>query len=113
MRPTITLYIVFATLLMGGHVEFALADSPVAPTADFQGSHSANTPASNSGAIETGSVVPALQGKTPDCEGTVPSSTGIVTALLSRIVRHPGNAPGKQCPIPPVPDHHVSQEPHE
>ena len=109
MRPAIVLTIILATLLTGGHMAFALADSPTAATI---ASHSLNAASSTNGATEPSAPAAVSQGKAPDCEGTAPSN-GVVTALLSRIVRLPGNAHGKQCPIPPVPDHLVSQEPHE
>lgn len=109
MRPAIVLIIILATLLTGVHVAFALADAPTAATIDSQ---SLNAASRNSGAAELNTPVAVTHGKIPDCEGTVPAN-GVVTALLSRIVRLPGNAHGKQCPIPPVLDHRVSQEPHE
>ncbi|NOS78713.1 MAG: hypothetical protein HOP35_12285 [Nitrospira sp.] len=107
MRPAIVLTIILATLLTGVHL--ALADSPTAATIN---SHSLNAASRNSGAAESSTPAAVAQGKTPDCEGTLPPN-GVVTALLSRIIRSPGHTQGKQCPIPPVPDHRVSQEPHE
>jgi muramidase (phage lysozyme) len=46
-----------------------------------------------------------------DCDGYRPS-TGSVTALLRKIVHTSSTPRGVQCPIPPVPDHSTTQEPH-
>lgn len=112
MRPAIVLTIILTALLTGGPSARALADSPPASTTDSPASPSMNAASSNDGASGSSTPAAVIQSKAPDCEGTVPSS-GVVTALLSRIVRSPGNTQGKQCPIPPVPDHPSSQEPHE
>ena len=100
MRPSTVFTIILTTLLTGTHPTFTLADSPASSTTDSQSIHAAfkNNDAS-------GSSTPAAvsKGLAPDCEGKVPSN-GIVTALLSRIVRSPSITQGKQCPIPPVPD---------
>jgi|CXWL01.1.fsa_nt_gi hypothetical protein len=112
MRPAIAPTIILTALLTGGHTTFTLADSPAVSTTESQDSQSMNAASKNNGAGGSSTPTAISQGKAPDCEGTVPSN-GVVTALLSRIVRLPGNTQGKQCPIPPVPDHRSSQEPHE
>jgi len=109
MRSSTVLTFVIATLLMGFHPIPTLADSPTAATTESQSVNAASRSNSASGSSTPAAV---SQGKAPDCEGTVPSN-GVVNALLSRIVRSSTTTPGKQCPIPPVPDHHSSQEPHE
>ncbi|MDO9119842.1 MAG: hypothetical protein Q7U39_17940 [Nitrospira sp.] len=112
MKLSTILTIILTALLTEGHATFTLADSPPAAITDSQASQSLNAASKNNGAGWSSTPAPVSQGKAPDCEGTVPSN-GVVTALLSRIVRSPGNTQGKQCPIPPVPDHPSSQEPHE
>jgi len=109
MSPAIVLTIILTALLTGGHSALVLADSPATGTSESQ---SMNAASRNNGATESSTPAAVSQGKAPDCEGTLPPN-GVVTALLSRIVRLPGNAHGKQCPIPPVPNHPSSQEPHE
>lgn len=114
MRPStvFTFTVIITTFLTGVHATVTLADSPTAVTTDSLDPQSVNAASRNNRASGSSTPAAVSQGKAPDCEGTVPSN-GVVTALLSRIVRLPGNTQGKQCPIPPVPDHRFSQEPHE
>lgn len=112
MRPAIVRTIILTALLTGGHSAHALADSPAGSTTDSQASQSMNAASRNNGASGSSTPAAVSQGKAPDCEGTVPSN-GVVTALLSRIASLSSNTQGKQCPIPPVPDHRFSQEPQE
>lgn len=112
MRPSAVFTIIFTAVLTGAPPTFTFADSPGASTTDSQASQSMNAASRNNGASGASTPAAVSQGKAPDCEGTVPSN-GVVTALLSRIVRLSSNTQGKQCPIPPVPDHRFSQEPHE
>jgi len=109
MRPAIVFTSILTALLTAGHATFTLADSPTAATTESQ---SVNAAPRNIGASGLSTPPAVSQAKAPDCEGTLPPN-GVVTALLNRIVRLPGNTQGKQCPIPPVPDHRSSQEPHE
>jgi hypothetical protein len=112
MRPAIVLTIILTALLTGGHTTLTLANSPAVSPTESQDSQSMNAASRNDGAGGASTPTAVSQGKAPDCEGTLPPN-GVVTALLSRIVRLPGNAQGKQCPIPPVPNYPFSQEPHE
>ncbi len=97
------------TFLTGVQATFTWADSPTPPATESQ---SVNASLRNNGGTESSIHAAVSQEKAPDCEGQIPFN-GVVTALLSRIVRSPGNTQGKQCPIPPVPDHRSSQELHE
>ena len=109
MRLSTIFTIVLTAFLTGVQATVTLADSPAPPTTESQ---SVNASLRNNGATESSTPAAVSQGKALDCEGQIPSN-GVVTALLSRIVRSPGNTQGKQCPIPPVSDHRSSQEPHE
>lgn len=112
MRPSTVLAIILTILLTTSPSAHALVDYPAPSRVNADVSDSTNAPFNNSTAIESATSSAIPKGNIPDCEGTVPSS-GVVTALLSRIVRSPGNTHGKQCPIPPVPDHPSSEEPHK
>lgn len=112
MRPSTVFTLILTALLTGVHATVTLADSTTAATTDSQTSQSMHAASKNNGAGWSSTPSAVSRHKAPDCEGPVPSN-GSVTALLSRIARLPGNAQGKQCPIPPVPDHPSSQEPHE
>jgi hypothetical protein len=113
MKPSTILTIILTALLTGIQASITLADSPGASTTDSQALQVMTSALKQkNGPGRSSAPEDFSQGKAPDCEGTVPSN-GVVTALLSRIVRSPSIAPGKQCPIPPVPDHRLSQELHE